>query len=555
LKPEYPQWQEITCYVDRNWQGVIDQIGVYFLQNLRGDLWIGSIELLNGPPERPHPVPDLASTSVVPTISVPGVSQAGVTQAFQVLSRNLIVDVPAFGFSHPFTTPGGYYTSGGWWEMDTSLATAGAKWTSEAFAEGIMRGFHEVQAQNADGRIDVYSRSAIRGQVGDVSQIPDYFPMAYDIACRTEDPQIRLEIYDTMRKYVDWWLSPVKRDTHTGLVWGTFEEALGEKDPSSPEGNPSDLSTVPPETWAPVDLNVMVAVGARLTGELAASLGLPAEAQHYSGVFHELAVAINRYLWDDADGAYYNYDLRQHTIRRRLIVSTFFPLRMGIAPPERRARLLKRLVDPAQFNWGRVALTSLAKTDPDYVEATGHYEGHAWWGNVWTERNMTVIAGLDDSGRPDLATALNWATIREFQGKYREYLVPSTGEAEGAQGFTWTASQYVSAIIDHLFGVHYDAIRKRLTIAPHVPPELYGREISIEKLILPAGRDSRLMLHIRQISPTSAVVRLQLTGELPIGDLRIMLPGTDRQTQVPMRRSYTADFSNPLNKTRPLSPE
>jgi hypothetical protein len=541
LEPDAKQWQTITCYVDNSWHGSIDQISLYALQNIRGDLWIRSIELLNGAPQPAFRKPDLASEAVVPTIVLPGISQSGFAAAFQTLDRNLIIDVPAFGFTQPFTTPGGYYTSGGWWEVDTSLATAGAKWASQSFAEGVMRGFHSVQAQNPDGRIDVYGRSAARGQVADVSQIPDFFPMAYEVARRSSDPQVRREIYDTMRKYLDWWLSPVKRDTRTGLVWGVFEETLGERATGS-QGNTADLTAIPLRAWFPVDLNTMVAGGARLTSELAVSLKEKSEAAKYRQVFDEISHAINDVLWDEVDGVYYNYDAQEGHPRRRLMVSTFFPLRFGIAPPERRERLLKRLVDPAQFNWGGTALTSLAKTEADYVEAKGAYEGHAWWGNVWTERNMTVISGLEDSGRPDLAAELNWTTIREFHGRYREYLLPSTGEGAGTEGFSWTASQYIAAIVDHLFGVEYDATEHRLLITPHVPRALYGQDISLSNLILPTGKSTRVSVRIHQSSARTAVISVSLTGELPAGELQVVLAGTAQEHHVSMRRSFTATF-------------
>ena len=132
------------------------------------------------------------------------------------------------GFTYPFITPGGYYDVGGWWEIDTGLAVIGAKWVSQAFGENVMRGFHDLQSLNPDGRIDLWGNSAVRGQVADQSQLPTLFEPAFDMARRTADVSLRENIYGTMKGYLDWWLSPVKRDVRTGLITSTYEETFGD---------------------------------------------------------------------------------------------------------------------------------------------------------------------------------------------------------------------------------------------------------------------------------------------------------------------------------------
>ena len=402
-----------------------------------------------------------------------------------------------------------------------------------------MRGFADVQASNMTGRIDGSGSTspADRGSVSDYSQLPTILEIAYDVARRTSDDSKRTEIYSMMRKYLDWWLSPVKRDAKTGLVSAIFEETIGEFDQFL-----NDNIELKPQTLAPVDTNVVIAIGARRVSEIARWLGRTDESQKYWAVYQGMCNSINKYFWNEEDGVYYNYDLVKGVQRRRLIVSIFDPLRLGIASAAQRDRLLSRLLEPSQFNWGKVPLTSMAMTDPNFVEAPGNYDGRAWLGNVWTLRNMVVIKGLEDSARPDLAAELNWATIRAFHNNYYENLLPSSGQGEGAKRYCFTASQYIEAIIEHLFGVDFDAIEKRVRIAPHVPHELYGQEIALDDLILPTGGDTRLSVQIRQSSPTAATIRVTISGSLPKGDLLVVLPGTAKENRVPMQRSFTAKF-------------
>lgn len=522
MQPDLDEWQEITLYANGEWAGTVDQVGITVPYRIRGDIWFDTIELLNGEPEPERFRPDLCSDAVVPQISLPDISQAGFADAFAVLDEALVTDVPIGGFPYPVISPGGGYKPWGWWMIDSSLAVAGAKWANHRFAENVMRGFSAVQAQNPDGRIDLYGFAPLRGQPADQSQLPALFPVASDIARRTADAGLREEIYTMMRRYLDWWLSPVKRDEPTGLVSGMFEETFGE----------SQLTELQPQRIAPVDLNVAVAVGAHCTVDLARTLGHLDDATRYERAFEELTRAINEYLWDEDDGAYYNYDLCERERRRRLIVTTFDPLRLAIAPPGRRERLLERLLDPAQFNWGTLPLTSLSRTEADYVEAAGVYDGRAWWGDVWTMRNMTVVEGLEDSGEPVLAAELAWATITAFHENYHEYVTPSAGEGHGVARYAWSASQYIAAIVDHLFGIGFDRTRNRLTVKPYVPQRLWGQNLSIANLLLPTEEGSRLSVQVNQTSGEEARIEVETVGVPENVQLQVALPTSGREVAV-----------------------
>jgi hypothetical protein len=97
-------------------------------------------------------------------------------------------------------------------------------------------------------------------------------------------------------------------------------------------------------------------------------------------------------------------------------------------------------------------------------------------------------------------------------------------------------------IIEHLFGIDFDAIAKRVRIAPHVPKELYGQDIAIENLILPTGGETRLAVRIRQTSDTVATIAVSISGKMPEGDLVIALPSTGKQQRAPMQRTFTSTF-------------
>ncbi len=513
MKPYERGWQEATAHIDGNWGGTIDQIRIMPAPlGARGDIFIDWIEICDGP-ARPVPArPDINSVGVVPRLTLPGIAQADFQDAFNVLNECLVTDLPCAGFEEPYLCPGGAYGFN-WWQLDSSLNVAGCKWVNPKLAERTIRGFIGIQAQNPDGRIDLYGGSPIRGAVGEASSIPRYFEAAYDVARRTPDRELAKQILASMRAYLDWWLSPPKFNVGFGLVTGMFEEALG--GPQPPDN----------QMIAAVDLNMAVAVGAWNTAELARLLGYAEAASKYQAVFDDLRRQINRYMWDETKGAYYSVDVVARRRTDDLVCSTFDTLRGPVAPPERAARLLTRLRDPSQFGWGAgVPVTSVARTSPTYVEATGAYDGRAWYGDVWTMRNLPIIFGLEDSGRHDLAGELNWQTIKAFNRKYAEFIKPSDGSGHGVQRYGWSASQYVQAIVEHLFGVDYDRLHDRLRIAPHVPADLAGQTLALEGLILPTRGNTRLNLTITPAGPDACTIEVTLAGDAELAQLEIALP-------------------------------
>ena len=519
MQPDCRQWQEVVCHLEGKWSGVIDQIRIRpAFMGWRGDLWIDWIAVTDGAAKPLRPRPDLVSERVVPCIVIPAISQKDFLEAFRVLDECLITDVPLRGFNYPFLAPGGAYGAS-WWQLDASLNIAGAKWANQQLVENMMRGFSEVQAQNPDGRIDLYGNAPVRGQPADVSSLPRFFEAAFDVARRTMDTALRRLIYEAMKKYLDYWFSSKKQDCRSGLITAVFEETFSH-DHYKLDG------------MAPVDLNVAVAVGCRYTARLAAHLGELAEAGIYEEKFKRLQESINGYLWDEEKGAYYNYDVRSGKSSPRLLCTTLDPLRLNIAPPERAIRLVDKLLRPELYGWNDRPLTSISKLEPDYIEATGPYDGRAWFGDIWTMRNLPVVFGLMDCGRHDLAAELNWKTIQLFTGRYCEFLNPADGSGHGVQRYGWTASQYIQAIVENLFGVDYDALAGRIRILPQIPAEFFGQKLSINNLSMPCDTTTRFHMQIMQHSRFAAEMVFKVSGKLPQEELVVLLPWPEEKNGV-----------------------
>ncbi len=406
-------------------------------------------------------------------IRFPGITQDAFTDAFAVLEECKMP--PALNFPYPFFGPGGQY-GGCWWERDSALALLGYRFRDRAFCERSLENFLHVQRDN--GRIPLYGYDRVLDFDLELSAIPILFEVALTLCRETRDDAYVARIYGMLTRYMDWWLSPIKRDERTGLVCGIFEES-----------DPSDHHDQ--HTAAQVDLNVQIALGADVLAELATRLGLAPDAARYHALFDELRDAINTHLYDPVSGGYYTLLIEEgRLMTHRVYNSMFDTFKRGIVPADRHDRLLALLRDDALFGydqpWG---ITTMAKTAPEYTETTGVYQGApSWEGNIWTLRNYIVARGLHESGLLADAAHIALQTVRTFNDNYYEFVSPSTGQGHGEARYAWSASQYIALIVEELFGISYDAVTDTVTVAPNLPAELWGETVSLENLPLGDGR-------------------------------------------------------------------
>lgn len=380
-----------------------------------------------------------------------------------------------FGFNYPYFAPGGRYGEQ-WWQLDSSLALCGYKWIDRAFAETSILNF--IESQKEDGRICLWGNDILPSRVagGDfphqsegVSSLPKIFDVTYHLLQGTSDIELKESAYSMLKKYIDWWFED-RLDKPTGLITAVFEETFIPYLGYAGE-------------YAAVDTNVEVYVGCHYTQLLAEELGKIDDATVLKERKENLKVSINKYLWDDEKGAYYPYSIIEKKNVDLLMASTFFPLRLGIAPKEQKEKLIKLLKDHEKFNWNTIPLTSVSKLDKQFVTTEGPYIGNkSWSGNVWTLINEMVVRGLIDSGEDELAIELALKTLNAFKSNCSEFVNPFDGKGHGVEKYAWTASQFLELVIEVIFGVSYNATENEVVIAPRIVGSLKNEKLSLENL-------------------------------------------------------------------------
>lgn len=416
-----------------------------------------------------------------PRVSVPELSREGFDEACAVLDACRLAPMPEKKLPFASFSPGGYY-HGDIWQLDFSLALLGERWLNEKSAEQMFLNYESFQRE--DGWIPLYSASEqlpdaphISKQKAGVSSLPRIFAAGAALARRSLSPEFASRCRRILNSCFRWWVNQ-RFNRDIGLFSAVFEE------------------TFPPwpgvaGEWFPPDLNVELACACKMLAELAKSSGRHEDYEFYTAFRCNLVCAINRRLWDDVRGAFVAWNQQERCYGENIYVSTFAPLRGAVASAERRSRLLALLLDETRFNWGRCPLTSADRLSPCFTIVRGHYNGNpAWEGDVWLPPNEVAVRGLIDSGFPGLAAQLLWKSLSIFDRKFDEFLTPDSGEGQGAKQYAWTAALWIDLLLGTLFGIEISTSEAGSTveISPLIPPELTGKKLQLERLLLPDGR-------------------------------------------------------------------
>jgi alpha,alpha-trehalase len=95
--------------------------------------------------------------------------------------------------------------------------------------------------------------------------------------------------------------------------------------------------------YNPVCLNSLLYLMEVQTAQILTELGRKGDAQQWLAKSETRAKAINKLMWDERDGLYYDYDFVEKHVRHYPFLTTFYPLWAGIATKEQAARIVKNL--------------------------------------------------------------------------------------------------------------------------------------------------------------------------------------------------------------------
>lgn len=95
--------------------------------------------------------------------------------------------------------------------------------------------------------------------------------------------------------------------------------------------------------YNPVCLNSLLYIMEQQIGQISDELGKGAEGDKWRQLAASRGEKINKLMWDETDGLYYDYNFQEKRVRHYPFLTTFYPLWAGFASKEQAARVVKNL--------------------------------------------------------------------------------------------------------------------------------------------------------------------------------------------------------------------
>ncbi len=229
-----------------------------------------------------------------------------------------------------------------------------------------------------------------------------------------------------------------------------------------------------------IDACCQQVLSARLLAQMAGLLDRAGEAADMRQEAAALAETINRTMWDDQAGYYFDR-YADGALSGVKSVAGLWALLSQVATPARAARLAEHLEDPRTFNRPH-RVPTLAADHAVYDPAGGY-----WRGGVWPPTNYMILRGLTQAGgqgRPDtgdaspvagcfddLAAAIarnhldNVVAVFRDTGTVWENYAPEAaapGKPAKPNFVGWSGLGPIAVLFEYVFGLRPAADRNRL---------------------------------------------------------------------------------------------
>ena len=298
------------------------------------------------------------------------------------------------------------------WLWDSAFHAMAMSGSDSALARDALRAV--LVRQRDDGFIPHQMKA--NGWCSDITQPQVLAWTALFLHGRAPDTDFLAWAAPRLQAFLDW---TIRNRDHNGnglLEWHTGTDPHCRCDESGLDNSPR-FDFDDPAIDA-IDFSCYLAHDAGCLAEIWRILGRDAEADAAKALRDRTAERINALLWSEEDGLYYDR-LADGRLSGIASVASFLPLWAGVCPPDRAARLVAALTDPARF-WTALPVPSIARNSPQYD--TDMWRGCSWLNLDWFLwlglRRYGYIAEAEELRRRVLAAVNKWylrhGTLFEF---------------------------------------------------------------------------------------------------------------------------------------------
>jgi len=264
-------------------------------------------------------------------------------------------------------------------------------------------------------------------------------------------------IFPKLEKYHHWWYQNRDHDqnglceygscdgTRIAAAWESgMDNAVRFDDAVMVKNNASAWSL----DQESVDLNAYLASEKVYLSILSQILNDTLKAEMYAMGADKLAGTINELFWDNETGYYYDRKLKSDELIKIPGPEGWIPLWAKIASPKHAAGIRNMIIDTNTFNTF-VPLPTLAANQAKFNPLKGY-----WRGPVWIDQAYFAIEGLKAYGYDQEAEVLKNKLLQNAGGllekgkPIHENYHPITGDALGAENFSWSAAHFLLLYLD-----------------------------------------------------------------------------------------------------------
>ncbi len=276
--------------------------------------------------------------------------------------------------------------------------------------------------------------------------------------------------------------------------------------------------------WA-IDYNTWMVLQNDCLAKLAEKLGFTEDQKHFIKRREELKHLINKYMWDEKTGMYYDYDYQKKELNKIPSIASIFPLFAQIPDEDQAAKLIGHIKDEFTFNT-LIPFPTIARNYPDFMK-------DMWRGAVWINTAYVGIKGLQKYGENELAGELafklvngiaqtykNEGSIYEFydpDGYTLEELTRKKGNlykqltlgGKPVKNFVGWTGLSNTMLIEDVLGIHF--YKNELILEPHLPEILLEKKIAVElpyfdKIVyIQSKKSQKIMVEVTSYSDVKSV--------------------------------------------------
>ncbi|MBR3761389.1 MAG: hypothetical protein IKK59_01470 [Lachnospiraceae bacterium] len=196
------------------------------------------------------------------------------------------------------------------------------------------------------------------------------------------------EMYSGIKSYLNWVMK--NRDANSNYLYEWYVDPDAEDCRCGESGMDNTPRFDVVQLMDAIDYSCFMANEMRHMEKLARILGITEDAELYASLYTRIAEQINKELYDEEDGRYYDRELESGNFRKVSTPAGLLPLFAGVCTPERAARLAADITNPDTFNTP-MPIPTVSLDDPMHCD-------DYWRGTVWINYNYMVEQGLREYG-------------------------------------------------------------------------------------------------------------------------------------------------------------